>query len=88
MMMTCREVYGFLDDFLEDRLDALTRLKFGGHLVICAVCRSYLATYRVTLAAAHGAELTDAPADTPVPEELIQAILSSRRSDFGSAQTE
>ena len=77
-MLTCREVYAFLDEFLDDSLDVLTRLKFGSHMALCASCRRYLATYRATLEAVRKSELTDAPAQTAVPEELIQAILASR----------
>ena len=79
-MMSCREVYGFLDDFLEGRLDVLTRLTFGAHLLLCSKCRKYLATYRTALDVARNVERTDAPPDE-IPEELVQAILSSRAAD-------
>lgn len=79
--MTCRELYGFLDEFMEGRLDVLTRLAFVGHLTACAACRKYLATYRATIETARLAERADAlPAE--VPEELIQAILASRAAAF------
>ena len=77
-MMTCREVYGFLDEFLDGHLDPITRLSFEAHLLLCAKCRRYLATYRASLRTAREAELKDAPREEAVPEELIQAILSSR----------
>jgi anti-sigma factor RsiW len=76
-MMACRELYGFLDDFLDGHLDATTRLKFEAHLLMCAKCRRYLATYRATLRAAREVEVKDAPAEA-APEELIRAILVSR----------
>ena len=76
-MMSCQQVYAFLDDFIDGRLDTLTRVNFGLHLLICAACRNYLATYRAAIGAAQGAEKADAP-DAAVPEDLIQAILASR----------
>jgi anti-sigma factor RsiW len=78
MMMTCRELYGFLDDFLEGALDATTRQRFESHLDGCASCRKYLASYRTTLSLAHDSEVTDAPARTEAPEELVLAILHAR----------
>lgn len=78
-MMTCREVYGFLDEFLDGRLDALTRMSFRTHLLLCVSCRRYLATYRAAIATAREAERADAaPGD--IPEELIAAILASRKA--------
>ena len=80
-MMTCREVYGFLDDFLEGRLDLLTRLSFGSHLLLCGACRRYLATYRASLEVARTSEHADARLGE-VPAELVQAILASRTTAF------
>ncbi len=78
-MMTCREVYGFLDEFLEGRLNISTRLAFGAHLLLCPPCRNYLATYRASIEAARRSERADARSDE-IPEELIAAILSSRKA--------
>jgi len=82
MMMTCRELYGFLDEFLEGRLDALTRQNFERHLERCAAFRNYLATYRSTLNVARDAERADAPARTEAPEALVQAILAATTASF------
>lgn len=82
MMMTCREVYGFLDEFLEGALNALTRQSFERHLERCVSCRRYLASYQATLKIARGAEISDAPARTEVPEDLVQAILAARSAAF------
>ena len=81
-MMTCREVYGFLDEFLAGALDASTRQNFERHLERCLSCRNYLATYRAAIEAARRSELTDAPATTMAPEDLVQAILASRTAAF------
>jgi len=82
MMMTCRDLYGFLDEFLDGALDALTRLSFERHLERCASCRKYLTSYRTTLKVARAAEVKDVPALNEAPEELVQAILAARIAAF------
>ena len=83
MMMTCRELYGFLDEFLDGLLDAATLRSFERHLEQCAPCRKYLASYRTTLSIARDAERKDAPAGgTETPEEMVQAILFARIAGF------
>lgn len=77
-MMTCRDLYGFLDEFLDGTLDGETRQTFEDHLEKCAACRRYLGSYQATLRVARGAELNDVSARTEVPEALIQAILAAR----------
>jgi anti-sigma factor RsiW len=81
MMMSCREVYGFLDDFLGGELEAVVRLKFEAHLLICAKCRAYLATYRSAIETARGVEALEERLGGDPPEELIQAILASRGAE-------
>lgn len=80
--MTCRDLYGFLDEFLEQRLDVTTRLNFERHLERCAACRRYLTTYETTLRVARGAEHEDEPANLEAPPSLIQAILAARAATF------
>lgn len=82
MMMTCRELYGFLDQFLDGDLDALTRQSFERHLERCAACRKYLTSYKETVKVARACEVVDVPARTQAPEDLIQAILASRTVSF------
>ena len=85
--MTCRELYGFLDDFLEGVLDSPVKQSFERHIELCLPCWKYLATYRATLRAARGSELTDDAAAT-APESLIQAILASRAAGSQRPQTD
>ncbi len=80
-MMTCREVYAFLDQFLEGQLDLLTRLSFGSHLMLCSACQKYLTSYRTALQVARESEQADA-LPPEVPEQMIQAILASRTAAF------
>ncbi len=78
--MTCREFAEFMSDYLSGDLGVDVRGPFERHLSRCPSCHAYLAQYRATVAAGKDAftELDRAlPED--VPEDLIQAILASRR---------
>ncbi|MBL8728924.1 MAG: zf-HC2 domain-containing protein [Planctomycetes bacterium] len=77
--MTCREFAEFLDAFLAGTLLAEEMAAFHRHLAVCVHCVTYLDTYRRTVDACRrlGATGEDVPAE--VPEELVQAILASRR---------
>lgn len=82
--MTCREVFDFLMDYDDGVLPTLVRLRFVVHLGLCAECRAYLKSYRITIAAArsaHGAmgDPVGNPPQPEVPPELIEAILKARR---------
>jgi anti-sigma factor RsiW len=74
---TCREVLEFLGDYDAGELDPTRTAAFERHLELCASCRNYLHSYRVTI------ELEkDAFADPELlepPEDLVTAILSIRR---------
>jgi len=43
--LTCRDVIGFLLDYLEEALDPDTLAEFERHLQDCPACRAYLRTY-------------------------------------------
>jgi anti-sigma factor RsiW len=81
-MITCRELYGFLDEFLDGLLDPLTRQTFERHLERCAACRKYLDSYRATLNIARASEQRDVPAGAVAPEEMVLAILHARTAAF------
>lgn len=80
--MTCRELYAFLDEFLDGHLDVATRQNFERHIERCVSCRRYLASYQTTLKVARGAEHADEPATLDAPEGLVQAILAARAATF------
>lgn len=80
--MKCRELYSFLDDFLDGHLDVATRQNFERHLELCVSCRRYLATYQTTLKVARGAERADELATANAPEGLVLAILAARAVTF------
>ena len=79
--MTCREFAEFIADFLDGELPANERQQFERHLSRCVNCSRYLDSYRQSIALGKRA-FDDEDADVPsdVPEELVEAILLSRRS--------
>lgn len=75
-MMTCQELIEFLTDYLDGQLPLSQRLAFELHLTLCPDCRSYLHNFKTTIAAAKQAG--DEAAE--MPEDLVKAILNSRRT--------
>jgi anti-sigma factor RsiW len=70
--VTCRELTGFLLEYVAGDLPADLRTAFDAHLAACANCREFLAQYRATVVAtarAWSGEPAGAPAD------LVDAIL-------------
>jgi anti-sigma factor RsiW len=78
--VTCREFADFMADYLSGELPADTVARFETHLSVCENCTIYLANYRK--AARLGRQVfadDEAPVPDDVPEELVRAILASRR---------
>lgn len=78
--MTCRECLDFILGYLEGDLPADERETFERHLAHCPPCECYLRQYKATVSATKAAFSEPSehlPGD--VPEELIAAILHSRR---------
>ena len=79
-MMTCRELDGFIVDYLENTLPQ--RQRFDLHLRMCRDCRSYLESYRRAISLGKAAfDDPDEPVPDEVPEELVKAIFSVRTRD-------
>ena len=79
-MLTCREMLDFLADYREGLLEPPQRERFAAHLAVCPDCVAYLASYERAVALGRAAYL--APDDEPppdVPEQLVAAVLASRR---------
>ena len=76
--MTCRDVTGFLLDYLEGALPPETRAAFERHLDDCANCRAFLTQYRSTVAAGRAA-FAASDASGELPEDLVQRILTVLR---------
>jgi anti-sigma factor RsiW len=77
--VTCRECAEFLSDYLGGELPDEVRAVFERHLSRCPNCEIYLAQFRATVHAGQHAFDDDLEAAEGVPEELIQAILASRK---------
>jgi predicted anti-sigma-YlaC factor YlaD len=77
--MTCREFAEFLDAFLAGTLSGEEGASFRRHLAVCTDCQSYLDTYRRTVDLCESMR-RDAELPRDVPEDLVKAILQSRRA--------
>ena len=76
--MTCREFTDFLVDYFEAKLPRRVAEEFADHLAVCPTCRTYLRNYRVTIELARDSAARDEIPDD-VPDELVEAVLVSRR---------
>ena len=78
--MTCREFADFIMDYVAGELPPDVRNPFERHLSCCPNCERYLAQYRATVEAGRTA-FADLDAEVPedVPEDLIRAILASKK---------
>jgi anti-sigma factor RsiW len=79
--VTCREFAEFIANFLDGELPPVEQQQFERHLSRCANCSRYLESYRQSTALGKRA-FDDEDAEVPkdVPEELVEAILLTRRS--------
>lgn len=69
-----------MGEHADGELHGWRRWRLRLHLLLCHVCRRYLSTYRTTIRAVKGAHATEEErSDTPVPDELLKAILKGRR---------
>ena len=79
--VTCREFVDFIMAWLDRELDPERSRIFSEHLAMCPDCVDYLESYQRTVAL--GKAAWEAPGDSPVPEEvpeaLVQAVLAARR---------
>ena len=75
--MTCKDVIGFLADYLNGELQADERAAFELHLLRCPACVNYLNNYQTTIEL--GRVVLKPDAEVELPEELVQAVLSSSR---------
>jgi anti-sigma factor (TIGR02949 family) len=78
--ISCREALDFLAAYLDGELTTGVRETFERHLARCPACVEYLESYRETIRLGREARDLDDAAPEEVPEELIEAILASKRS--------
>jgi anti-sigma factor RsiW len=72
--VNCREVSGFLHDYIEGELPEDVRSEFERHLDACTNCHEYLAQYRKTIERSKALGRRDEPA---IPEDLVKAVLGT-----------
>lgn len=80
--MTCRELIGFLDRYLDGSIEPASREAFERHLATCTSCRDFLRTYRDTIVLTrHVCVHDDDPVPPEVPADLVRAVMhaSTRR---------
>lgn len=78
--ITCRAFIEFIGSYLGDDLSPEEREKFAFHLTHCPPCVRYLQSYKDTMRIGKIALTpSEEPVPADVPEELIQAILSTRQ---------
>jgi anti-sigma factor RsiW len=70
----------FLADYLDGILSEAARRDFEEHLGECPDCVAYLATYREAIRLGKAACTAGESIPADVPEELVQAVLSARRT--------
>ena len=79
--MNCRDCAEFILRYLEGELAAEEQVSFERHLSRCPPCERYLVQYKLTVTAGKVAcSEADHARPGDVPEELIQAILQSRKA--------
>jgi anti-sigma factor RsiW len=79
--LTCRALVDFLMAYLDGELPDRERRVFEAHLRVCADCVAYLRSYEATVRLERQAfEAPEASVPDEVPEELVAAILASRRT--------
>ena len=83
--ISCREVLDFLAAYLDGELPEGVQSEFERHLTRCPECVHYLESYRETARLVQRARDLDGPAPDEVPEELVEAILASKRSAWRPA---
>lgn len=80
-MITCRTFVEFLSDYLSGDLPEPQRDEFDGHLAACVACVAYMKTFDATIELGKAAfRNPDAAVPDDVPEDLVKAILDSRRA--------
>jgi anti-sigma factor RsiW len=82
-VMTCRELADFILAYTTGELPLDDRARFEHHLSLCPNCVHYLVSYKATIEIGRRAFGGDPDADLEIPEELVRAILASRKSSSG-----
>ena len=80
--LTCRDFIDVIMAWLDGDLAPATRTLFDEHLAECVDCAHYLRSYQMTVALGRsvwGPHKPSGPVPDDVPEELVQAVLATRK---------
>lgn len=78
--MNCRECFEFILRYLEGELPPDEHSSFELHMSRCPPCGRYLEQYKATVSAGKAACAETNAVPGEVPEELVRAILESRKA--------
>ena len=87
MMVTCRKLVEFLDDYVGDRMSPFRRAQFNLHLKLCRPCREYLESYKQARSLSGEALSEENLPAEPMPEAMVQTILHVLQQE-SAGQTE
>jgi len=68
-MLSCKEIYDFLDAYLDGELNAELVAELKGHLDACAHCLAFLNTYKKSI------ELVGVAPEIAMPDELRNILI-------------
>ena len=78
--ITCRELIDFLYLYLEGELAPDRASEFERHLGVCDSCVNYIETYKKAIVLGkHSFQDSEAPASACAPEDLVRAVLATRK---------
>ncbi|TXH28465.1 MAG: hypothetical protein E6Q99_02435 [Elusimicrobia bacterium] len=85
--ITCQQLLDFIYGYLDGTLPAEDVVEFERHLAVCPSCIHYLDTYKQTVRISKRAlQLASADSsshEAPLPESLVQSILSTLGTRIG-----
>jgi anti-sigma factor RsiW len=76
--VTCKELVGFLIDYLDGELSAAERRTFDEHVAECPDCVAYLDSYRKAVRLGKSACRQDGAVPSDVPEDLVRAVIAAQ----------
>lgn len=80
-MLTCKEFDDFMVDYLDQRLPVWQKFMCWLHVKMCRECAGFIRDYHRAIKLGQNAyDAPDEPVSNSVPEELIKAALSHKRS--------
>ena len=75
--VVCQQLVEMVTDYLQGELDPARRAAVEEHVAVCGHCRGYVEQVQRLL------ELTAAPEPQPLPDELLEALLTRYRKRHG-----